>query len=190
MLFRTAPALTIRRSRFSALLSLRRRFACIFLVIGALSDLPSRGYAAALECPETGSAGPVSQLLTEPQRKLMASGNTADLTKEILDLINRLQIEKPNIAYAELTDTLIAAVCPVVASLPNLTAIEKWRRMRQFDAILQKQLAADAMPQGSLIIANVPLPPAVYAELRSQAATAGQSPAQLMAAILSRAAGK
>jgi hypothetical protein len=120
----------------------------------------------------------------------MASGNTADLTNETLDLINRLQFEKPNMSYAELTDTLIAAVCPVLASLPNLTAIEKWRRMRQFDAILQKQLAADAMPQGSLIVANVPLPPAVYGELRSQAAAAGQSPAQLMAAILSRAAGK
>jgi hypothetical protein len=42
---------------------------------------------------------------------------------------------------------------------------------------------------GTLIIANVPLPPAVYRELRSQAAKIDQSPAQLMAAILSRAAG-
>jgi multidrug resistance efflux pump len=40
-----------------------------------------------------------------------------------------------------------------------------------------------------LIIANVPLPPAVYRELRSQAASVDKTPAQLMAAILSRAAG-
>jgi hypothetical protein len=46
------------------------------------------------------------------------------------------------------------------------------------------------MPQGSVIIAEVPLPPPVYRELRSQAASIGQTPAQLMAAILSRAAGK
>jgi hypothetical protein len=61
--------------------------------------------------------------------------------------------------------------------------------MRQFDKILQQQLAANMMPSGSLIIANVPLPPAVYRELRSQAAAVNQTPAQLMAAILSRAAG-
>jgi len=34
------------------------------------------------------------------------------------------------------------------------------------------------------------LPPSVYSELRSQAASAGQTPSQLMTAILSRAAGK
>ena len=78
----------------------------------------------------------------------------------------------------------------MVANQANLTAFEKWRRMRQFDATLQQQLASNMMPAGSLIIANVPLPPAVYRELRSQAASVGQSPAQLMTAILSRAAGK
>jgi hypothetical protein len=62
--------------------------------------------------------------------------------------------------------------------------------MRQFDAIVQRQLATNIMPSGSLIIASVPLPPAVYHELRSQAATVDQTPAQLMTAILSRAAGK
>jgi len=62
--------------------------------------------------------------------------------------------------------------------------------MRQFDNILQQQIAANTMPPGTLIIANVPLPPAVYRELRSQAAASHQSPAQLMAAILARAAGR
>jgi hypothetical protein len=75
-----------------------------------------------------------------------------------------------------------------VANLKDLTPSEKWDRMRQFDKALQQQLAANSMPQ--VIIANVPLPPAVYRELRSQAASVGQTPAQLMTAILSRAAGK
>jgi hypothetical protein len=166
-----------------------RRIALMFLVVGALGCLPARGRAAGLECPETG-AGAVSNLLTELQVKLVASGNTVDLANEIDDLINKLQIENPNISYTDLTDILIAAYCPVLANLSNLTASEKWRRMRQFDAILQQQLAANSMPAGSLIIARVPLPPAVYRELRNQAASSSQTPTQLMTAILSRAAGQ
>jgi hypothetical protein len=61
--------------------------------------------------------------------------------------------------------------------------------LRQFDTILQKQLAGDTLPPGSSIIASVPLPPAVYRKLRSQATSNGQTPTQLMTAILSRAAG-
>ena len=121
--------------------------------------------------------------------KLVTSGNSVDLANEINDLINKLQIEKPNISYAELTNVMIAAYCPVVANAPSLTASEKWRRIHQFNTILQQQLAANTLAPGTLIIANVPLPPAVYRELRSQAAKVDQSPAQLMAAILSRAAG-
>jgi hypothetical protein len=160
--------------------------AMIFLMCVVFSCLPANGRAAGLDCPDMGMAN----LLTDAQVKLVASGNSVDIANEIYDLINKLQIEKPNISYAELTDNLIAAYCPVVANLANLTIAEKWRRMWQFDAILQQQLAANLMPSGSLIIANVPLSPAVYHELRSQAASVGQTPAQLMTAILSRAAGK
>jgi hypothetical protein len=165
-----------------------KRIALLLLLSGVLGVLPAPGHTAGLDCPEMG-AGTGSNLLSDVQVKLVTSGNSVDVANEIYDLINKLQIEKPNISYAELTDALVAAYCPVVANVANLTATEKWRRMRQFDTILQRQLAANMMPQGSLIIADVPLPPAVYRALRSQAANAGQTPAQLMAAILSRAAG-
>jgi hypothetical protein len=158
--------------------------ALVFLLCGALGGLPVRGNTAGLDCPEMGP-GAVPNLLAD----VVSSGNSVDVANEIYDLINKMQIEKPNISYAELTDTLVAAYCPVVANMANLTPSEKWRRMRQFDTILQQQLAADRMPPGSLIIANVPLAPAVYRTLRSQAASIGQTPAQLMTAILSRAAG-
>jgi len=102
---------------------------------------------------------------------------------------NQLQIEKPNLLYAELTNIMIAAYCPVVANTTGLSASEKWRRIRQFDNVLQQQLVANTVAPGTLIIANVPLPPAVYRELRSQAAKVNISPGQFMAAILSRAAG-
>ena len=119
----------------------------------------------------------------------MASGTSIDIANEIDDLINKLQSERPNISYADLTDILIAAYCPLVADQTSLSAAEKWRRIRQFDTILQQQLSG-MMPVGSLIITRMPLPPPVYSELRSQAASAGQTPSQLMTAILSRAAGK
>jgi hypothetical protein len=166
-----------------------KRIALIFLLSGVLGCLPARGLTAGLDCPEMGP-GAVPNFLSDLQVKLVTSSDSVDVANEINDLINKLQIEKPNISYAELTDALIAAYCPVVANMANLTASEKWRRMRQFDTILQRQLAANMMPPGSLIIANIPIPPAVYRELRSQAASVGQTPAQLMTAILSRAAGK
>jgi hypothetical protein len=56
--------------------------------------------------------------------------------------------------------------------------------------MLQQQLAANYLPPGSMIIAEVPVPPAVYRRLRSQAAAVGQTPAQLMASVLATAAGK
>jgi hypothetical protein len=166
-----------------------KRIALIFLLSGVLGCLPARGHTAGLDCPEMGP-GAVPNFLSDLQVKLVTSSDSVDVANEINDLINKLQIEKPNISYAELTDALIAAYCPAVANMANLTASEKWRRMRQFDTILQRQLAANMMPPGSLIIANIPIPPAVYRELRSQAASVGQTPAQLMTAILSRAAGK
>jgi hypothetical protein len=165
-----------------------RRIAFMFLLSAVLGGLPARGHTAGLDCPEMGP-GAVSNLLADVQVKLVTSGNSVDVANEINDLVNKLQIDKPNISYAELTDALVAAYCPAVTNMANLTASEKWRRMRQFDTILQQQLAASMMPPGSLVIANVPLPPAVYRTLRAQAASAGQTPAQLMAAILSRAAG-
>src|SRR5262245_25228993 len=170
-----------------------RRRRCIGLVLllgGFLGCLATPGRAAGLECPEVGP-GAVPDLLAHlKQPQLMASGNRVDLANEIYDAVNRLQVQQPNISYPDLPTALIAAYCPLVANAPQLTTIEKWHRMRQFDAILRQQLAADTMPAGSLIIANVPLPPAVYRELRSQAAAANMTPAQLMTAILARAAGR
>ena len=160
-----------------------KRIALIALLGGVLGLLPAPGHAAGLDCPEIGPPGAVSNLLSEVQVKLVATGNSVDLANEIYDLINKLQIEKPNISNADLTDILIAAYCPVIANSANLTASEKWRRMRQFDTILQQQLAANVMPAGSLIIANVPLSPAVYRELRSQAAASGQTPAQFLRGV-------
>ncbi len=165
-----------------------RAIIAALLLGGLFVCLSARSHAAGLDCPEIGP-GPVPILFTDLQAMLMVTGNGVDLANEINEVINKLQVEKPNLSYAELTNVMIAAYCPVVANTTGLSASEKWRRIRQFDNVLQQQLAATLVAPGTLIIANVPLPPAVYRELRNQAAKANLSPAQLMAAILSRAAG-
>jgi len=183
-------ALCVRRRRKPAWTQRRKRIAAMLLLSGLAVALPAASYAEGLDCPERGPAAVPNLLADATQAKLVTSGNGVDVTNEISDLINRLQIAKPNISYAELTNELIAAYCPAVASAPGLSAADKWRRMQQFAAIVRRELAADMMPPGSTIIANVPLPPAVYRELRSQAAAVNLTPGQLMAAVLEQAAGK
>src|SRR5262245_38102266 len=126
-----AAAIAARDRRFlSELVSRWKRVASALLLSGVLGCLPMPGRAAGLDCPELGP-GSVPNLLTDLQVKLIPSADRLDLANEINDLINKLQILKPNISYAELTNVVIAAFCPVVAST-NLTAAEKWDRMRQF----------------------------------------------------------
>ena len=136
-MLRTGPALPNGRQS-SPPATQWKHIALIVLLGGVLGWLPVRAYAAGLDCPELGTPGAVSNLLSDVQVKLVATGNSGDLANEIYDLINKLQIEKSNISYADLADILIAAYCPVIANLANLTASEKWRRMRQFDTILQR----------------------------------------------------
>jgi hypothetical protein len=95
-----------------------------------------------------------------------------------------VQLKEPGVSNADLTNGLIAAYCPLVAQAPGLTSVERWNQMHRFDHAVQQQLAANDLPPGSMIIAEVPVPPAVYRRLRSQAEAAGQTPAQFMGSIL------
>ena len=159
---------------------------CVFL--GA-ATAQSRT-AGTLECPEIGG-GHVPALIGDMTGAgLATAASRADLVNEVNGAINRLQVADPAISWTDVQNVLIAAYCRVVADAPGLTASEKWGRMRQFDRIVQQQIAGDALPAGSLIIANVPLPPAVFRELRSQAAAVHLPTAQFMADILARAAGR
>jgi len=153
--------------------------------------LAAQGYAAEnLECPEI-SPGRVPDLIGDARGGgLFATENRIDLTNEINDAINRLQISDPNISWSDVQNVLIASYCRVVSRKAGLTAAERWGRMRQFVSVLEQQIAANRLAPGTLLIANVPLPPDVFRELRSQAAASGQTTSQLMAAILTRAAGK
>lgn len=161
--------------------------AVALLLSGLLVLSPVSAYAAGLDCPETG-AGAVPDLLAGSQQiERMTTGNEVDLANEIKGLINRVQTEKPGISSDEIVNVLIAAYCPVVARMQASPA-DKWRLMRRFDAAVLRELTAATMPSGSLIIADVPLPPSVFRSLTNQADAAGQTPAQFMATILTGAA--
>ncbi|MGZ8388676.1 MAG: hypothetical protein ACXW3R_11165, partial [Rhodoplanes sp.] len=161
--------------------------AVALLLSGLLVLSPVSAYAAGLDCPETG-AGAVPDLLAGSQQiERMTTGNDVDLANEIKGLINRVQTEKPGISSDETINVLIAAYCPVVARMQASPA-DKWRLMRRFDAAVLRELTAATMPSGSLIIADVPLPPSVFRSLTNQADAAGQTPAQFMATILTGAA--
>ena len=82
-----------------------KRVTFALMLSGLSICLPARGYTAGLDCPEIGP-GAVPNLLTNVQSKLVMSGDSVDLANEINDLINKLQIEKPNISYAELTNVI------------------------------------------------------------------------------------
>jgi len=172
---------------------------CVLLVASAaLSALPgllvgalaTSAHATGLECPQIGQTG-VPDLTSDPVRaKLLLGDAGADLANEINELINQVQLKEPSISNADLTNGLIAAYCPLVAQAPGLTSAQRWSQMHRFDQAVQRQLAANYLPPGSMLIAEVPFPPAVYRRLRSQAEAAGQTPAQLMASILAIAAGR
>jgi hypothetical protein len=74
-----------------------KRIAFVFLLSGVLSGTPSRGHTAGLDCPEV-DPGAAPNLLADVQVKLVTSGNSIDVANEISDLVNKLQLEKPNIS--------------------------------------------------------------------------------------------
>jgi hypothetical protein len=169
----------------------RQRIGSVFVLLMLLCCPAQRSYGAEnLECPEIGSSSVPDLIGDVSGGGLFATENRVDLVNEINEAINRLQTASPNISWADVQNVLVAGYCRVVARKGGLTAAEKWSRMHQFDNVLERQIAANMMPAGTLIIANVPLPPDVFRELRRQAAISNQTPAQLMTAILTRAAGR
>jgi hypothetical protein len=178
------------RSPTKALLTYQR-IACVIALLMLLCCSTGQSFGAdTLECPEIAS-GPAPDFIDDASGGgLLTTENRVDLANEINESINRLQISNPNISWTDVQNVLVAAYCRVVARKAGLTTAERWNRMRQFDNILERQIAANVMPAGTLIIASVPLSPDVFRELRKQAFASNQTPAQLMTAILSRAAGR
>jgi len=169
----------------------RNRIAFVVALFSICCCSAVQGYAVEnLECPEIGP-GRVPDLIGDTTGGgLFATENRIDLANEINDAINRLQVSDPNIASSDVQNVLIAAYCRVVSRKAGLTVAERWGRMRQFVSVLEQQIAANNLAPGTLLIANIPLAPDVFRELRSQAAASAQTTTQLMAAILTRAAGK
>ena len=158
----------------------------LLVLVGSIVSLPAAVRASGLECPTT-ATGSLS-IASDSQITRMTTGNDADLANEIDGLIGRARAEAPRASIAETANLLIAAYCPVVAQMTTRSTQEKWQLMRQFDRVLMQQLSATAMPQGSLIVVNVPLAPVIYETLSIQAKASGQQTTDFIAGVLARAA--
>ena len=99
-----------------------------------------------LKCPEIGSASVPDLIDDASGAGLFATESRVDLANEINESISRLQIAGPSISWTDVQNVLIAAYCRVVARKSGLTATEKWGRLRQFEHILERQIAANMMP--------------------------------------------
>ena len=125
-------------------------FAFTFVAFGGLLVLsPGRANAAGLDCPEAGPLVP-DLIAGSQQIQRMTTGNEVDLANEIRGLIYRMQTEKPGLSNDEVINGLIAAYCPVVARMTQISSAEKFGLIRRFDAVAMRELIATAMPAGSL----------------------------------------
>jgi hypothetical protein len=174
------PAALARTSRDERPIRFGIAIAIALLVFGCL---PSAGVA--FECPETGK-GAVSPLIPPIQAKILAGGGY-DLGNETNELIMRLRTERPGISFAEITNELMAAYCPIIAAT-SLSPEAKLERLNTFGTLVRERLASETLTSESSILAAVPLTPDVYRALRNKAEQAGKMPSEFMSAILTKAA--
>src|SRR5262249_57303231 len=94
----------------------RNRIAFLVVLLPLLCCLAAQGYAAEnLECPEIGP-GRVPDLIGDATGGgLFATENRIDLTNEINDAINRLQISDPNISWSSVRNLLIHSNFPFIS---------------------------------------------------------------------------
>jgi len=117
------------RSPMAVFCNRRNRTAFAIALLSLLCFSATQGYAAEnLECPEIGP-GRVPDIIGDATGGgLFATENRIDLTNEINDTINRLQISDPNISWSDVQNVLIAAYCRIVSRKAGLTAAERWSR--------------------------------------------------------------
>jgi hypothetical protein len=149
----------------------------VVFLMGATASLAAPVQTQGIECPTIDRRAVAALNADDSQIRRMTSGNDVDLANEISGLIGRLKAENPAVSNEAITDILIAAYCPVVAQMANTSPVDKWHLLRKFDRVLMQQISANTTPLGSSIIADVPLPPAVYESLRSQAEASRQTTA-------------
>src|SRR5215468_10324119 len=100
----------------------RNRIAFVVALLSLLYCSAARGYAAEnLECPEIGPGRVPDLIGNATGGGLFATENRIDLSNEINDAINRLQISEPNISWSDVQNVLIAAYCRVVSRKAGLS---------------------------------------------------------------------
>jgi len=147
----------------------------ILLVISLIGRLASGAHANGLKSLEMAHRAVSTLISGDSPIKRMMLRNNVDVASEIGRLMRRWQAENPTVSRDEIADALMAADRPLVARPTNASPAEKWQLIRQFDRMLKQLLAANTMPQGSLIVTNVPRRPAIDQKPVRQAQAGAES---------------
>jgi hypothetical protein len=166
-----------------------RQLKCCVIALGLSLAAAPAGAAAPPECPHA-QEGAVSAALNAADTEILKSGDPGFLAAAINEIVNRLQLQRPGLSYAETVNALISAYCPIAAALPDLSDAERQARMARFAVLAQRLAPEESLPPGSQVLASVPLPPEVYRTLSAEAAVHNVTLAQFLAKMLTRAAGQ
>jgi len=139
--------------------------------------------ARAFDCPKVGAAAVPRTLARPSEVKALAEGGDADMGNKIHLLIEKIRKEQPGISNAGLSNTIVAAFCPVVANNAALSNSQKRAELMRFTGVLQDQLRPSPPPNSAVIMA-VPLASDTLKRIDAAAASSHLTPAQWMAKTL------
>ncbi len=142
----------------------------------ATTDLGSEA-AKALDCPAVSSTG-ISGTLTDPGSGILElmQGVTPDtLDNRVTEIIAQVRAANPGVSDGELSDDLVAAYCPVLATDAQLSIEQKQSRLSAFLSSVTNILAQGQMPTGSKVLLQVGVPQSVVSEVDAAARAAKQT---------------
>ncbi len=144
--------------------------------------------ARAFDCAAVGSAPVPGVLATPAEVETLDAGGDVDMANKIDGLIDEIRSQQPGISSASLSNTMIAAFCPVVANDAALSNQQKRARLMRFSMAVQDQLASLVQPADIRVMTPVALPPSTLQQIDQAASANQQTPAEWMANTLAHAA--
>jgi mono/diheme cytochrome c family protein len=154
----------------------------------APTDLGSEA-AKALDCPAVSSTG-ASGTLTDPGSGILElmQGVTPDtLDNRVTEIIAQVRAANPGVSDGELSDDLVAAYCPILATDAQLSFEQKQTRLSAFLSSVTNILAQGEMPTGAKVLLQVGVPQSVVSEVDAAARAAKQTRDQFIEKALEAA---
>jgi mono/diheme cytochrome c family protein len=142
----------------------------------ATTDLGSEA-AKALDCPAVSSTG-AAGTLSDPGTgilELMRGVTPDSLDQRVNEIIAQVRAANPGVSNDELSDDLVAAYCPILATDAQLSFDQKQTRLSAFLSSVTNILAQGQMPTGAKILLQVGLPQQVIDDVEAAARAAKEN---------------